>query len=519
MYLEEYKYKAKKKIFEYDISRGLESANNTYGRCVISMNNISPKAYPCISPRSPYYIWDVSHSVKSIGSIDGKIYYTQGTSFYYDGKIIGEVSSEEKNFLNFGQTVLIFPDNKCFDTKTGELTSLVSSVKVKVTFINSDLGVHAIKSDNSAINLATTFYAGQGILISGSGNDMIDGYHYIRAVDRNGGVLYFSNYEFGSADIPSYSCTISNEIPPMDSVCLCQNRVWGVKGRNVYASKVGDPKSFCAYNMNEQCSYKAEYFDTDGFTHIAEYGGSPVIFSDSAVYKVYGNNADNYELDIICRGGGILLDDVFSMAEMDGELYYMSHGVPMRFTGAKAVAVQNFPYKNLRKACGAARKGNYYISCTDENRENKFLVYNTDTGFWYEQNDLWISKMITYNNALYGISTIGAYLLDYEGDVSGDGEYEGRVESQFELDDVFSFGQTLCPERIIVRANVYIGGELNVEILYDRELLWHSVGGISGDGDGIVEIALPKRKCNSFKLKFKCKGDYCIKNIAVECCV
>ena len=517
MYLEEYSTKRKKKIFEYEISNGLESVYNTTGRKIISMKNISPSLHPSISPRTPYYTWNINNSLDSIGEINGHVYYTFGVGFCYDNTLIGAVNTGKKKFLNFGSSVLIFPDNKYFDTQDKTLKSLENKTTVKIAFTSSDLGIHAIKSESSSVNLTSLFYEGQGILISGSGNSIVDGYHYITGVDKASGTLYFNNYEFGSAAIPSLSCTISNEIPIFDSVCVCQNRVWGVSGNTIYASKVGDPRSFCAFNRDADSSYKSQYFDTDGFTHIMEYGGSPIVFSKSAIYKVYGNSSKNYELDIVCRGGGILESDVLSVAEMDGEIYYLSHGSPVKFTGAKSVAINNFPYKNMRNGCGAARKNRYYLSCIDENIENKFLIYDSDTGAWYEQNDIWISKMLTVGSCLYGLSTICAYLLDYDGDAPLDADYEGNVDSEIMLDEVFLLGQTICPERVIIRGKIWADSKLDVEIAYDGELLWHNVGCVTGEREGIFYVILPQQRCNSFKLRFKCNGYYCIKNIAVEC--
>lgn len=517
MYLEEYKSKMKKKLFEYDISNGLESVYNTSGRKIISMKNLSPTSYPCLSPRDPYYIWEMSYGITSLGVIDGHVYYTRSTAFFYDGKLIGAVSGGKKKFLNFASKVLIFPDNKCFDTQTMTLTNLSSSVETNIAFINSDLGVHAIKSENSSVNLANTFYAGQGILISGSGNSIVDGYHYITGVDKNSGLLYFNNYEFGSASIASVKCVITNEVPSMDSVCICHSRVWGVKGNKIYASKVDDPKAFCAFGRDEKDSYKYEYCDTDAFTYIAEYGGSPVVFSSSAIYKIYGDNANNYELDILSKSGGILAEDIGSVAEIDGELYYISHGRPVKFTGVKSVYIKSFPVGDVSKGVGAAKRGVYYLSCTDEYLDNRFFIYDTDSDSWYEQDALWISGFVAIDGNLYGLSSNEAYLLDFDKDAPTDTSHEGMVDSELVLDDVYDIGNMLYPARIIVRAQLGFGANISFEICYDGNLEWESINEIVGDGEGVYSILIPPKKCSSFKLRVKGKGYYCIKNIAVEC--
>ena len=517
MYLDEYKGKSKKRIIEYDLSHGLESVYNSTGGKIVGMKNLSSNSYPCLSPRDPYYIWDIDNSITSIGEIGGKIYYTRNTAMFFDGKLIGSVSSGKKKFLNFGDKVLIFPDKKWLDTSKNTLSDMVIKKSVNLVFLNSDLGVNAIRSDSSSVNLASVFYAGQGILISGSGNEQIDGYHYITGVDKNSGVLYFNNYEFGSATLPTSACTVSNEIPDMDSVCICQNRVWGVKGNKIYASKVGDPKTFCAFTKDGEDSYVSEICDADKFTCVKEYGGAVLVFSESAIYKVYGDNSKNYELNILCRGGGILYEDIDSIAEIDGELYYISCGSIAKFTGAKSVILQSFPIKSARSGCGASKGSRYYISLYDEYGENRFYIYDARRDTWYEQEELYIRTMLHFNGALFGLSTICAFLLEFDGGDVMDVEHEGRVSSSFELDEVFCLGSFIYPEKVIVRAEILDGSELSVEIKHDGDAIWRHVDSVVGNKEGIVYISIPPKRCSSFKLKFTGKGYYCIKNIAVEC--
>ena len=517
MKIEEYSGNKKRKVFDYDISCGLSSGRNLFGRKIVGMENISPRAYPSVEPRRSYFIWEMERAIDSIGSIDGVIYYNRDTIFYYGGHLSGGVNSGVKTYLNFNSNVLVFPDKQIFDTKKKKMSDLVSEKTMVVEFMSTDLGINAIKCASGNVILTSHFYAGQGILISGSGDSNIDGYHYITGVDKTNDVLYFNNYEFGSAPVESRTCTISNEIPDMDSVCICQNRVWGVKGNKVYASKVGDPKAFCAFNRKENASYVGEVFDADNFTYIMEYNGSPLIFSESSIYKVYGDNADNYDIDVVCRGGGLLLSDAKSVAETHGEIYYVSHGRVVKFTGVKSLPVDSFPYDSVKSACGAAMDGVYYLSYTNQYVENFFLSYDTVSDTWYKQNELWINKMATLDGSLYGFSNIFVYLIDSSGEDPMDGDYEGRIESYIELDDAFYMGHSLCPEKVLLRADVSGNCTLTLKIAYDGALLWTKIGEISGERHGVIKLMLPQKRCDSFKLRIEGDGNYCLKNVSVEC--
>ena len=519
MRLQEYNGKRKTKIFEYDITGGLNSVCNTSGRKVVEMENLSHISYPCISPREPFHTWEINNPIESLGSIDNHIYHTSDGYWYCDKIVSGTATSGDKNFLNFNSKVLMFPDKKSLDPKARKVTPLVVTKTVTVVFINSDLGINAIKNSLSSINLADHYYPGQGILISGSGKSIVDGYHYITGVDKENGILYFNNYEFGTANINDTYCTITNEIPDMDSVCICQNRVWGVKGNTVYASKVGDPKSFCAFSRDGDCSYKFEYPDTDGFTYIMEYGGSPILFSKSAIYKIYGDNSKNYEIDIVYRGGGMLQKDVKSVAEIDNEVYYVSHGRVVKFTGVKSTPVDSFPYSDVSSACGGARDGVYYISYVTENMENIFLTYDVTSDSWYKQAEFWINRIVMIQDYLYGLSENKVYLMSYNGTIPIYSETEVDLKSYFVLDEVFDMGRSLYPERVILRADINFDSKLQLEICYDSSYFWETVGEVFGEKFGITYFSIPLKKCDSFKLRFSGTGPYCVKNVAVECMV
>ena len=519
MYLQSINAKEKRKIFDFALSDGLVSKYGVKGREAISMMNITPKAHPCISPRDPYYVWNISNSITSIGIIDGKAYYTRGLNLYFDGQLIGSVQRGKKQFLNYKNQVLIFPDNMYYDMESNTLGNLQNSVDITVKFINSSLGVNAIKSAVSSQKLTDSFYEGQGILISGTGNKSVDGYHYITGVDKDSGVLYFKNYEFGSSDISDISCNIKNEIPVMDSVCICQDRIWGVAGNKVYASRVGDARAFCAFGGKDTDSFVCENHDADGFVFCMEYNGYPLVFSKSGIYRVYGHAAGNYELERICNRGGIDKNDILSISELDGEVYYLSYGRVMKFTGGKAEYISSFPYERMTGGAGGSCGGVYYLSCNDENSDNRLFVYDTKNDVWYENKGVWINKMLRVEDSLYGLSYSNAYLLNIPQKYPTDTEHEGRVESFIEFDDAFELSDNLYPDKIIIRGEIGVGGELSFEMLYDNELIRQKVGEVKEEFHGIYKLDIPQKKCSSFKLRVNGLGYYCIKNLCVECVV
>ena len=70
---------------------------------------------------------------------------------------------------------------------------------------------------------------------------------------------------------------------------------------------------------------------------------------------------------------------------------------------------------------------------------------------------------------------------------------------------------------MILRADVGMDCTLKIGIAYDGALLWKTVGEISGEKHGVIKLTLPQKRCDSFKLRIEGNGNYCLKNVAVEC--
>ncbi len=519
MYLQETNSKEKRKIFEYSFADGLVSADSTEGKKIVAMQNIAPISYPSLSPRDPYFMWDIDTPISSIGILDDKVYYAdENGGFYYDGAKKGTLTVGRKKFLNFNGEIIIFPDAKRYDPVSGTLSDLQKNDAVNITFINSSLGVNAIKSASSLLKLTDHFHAGQGVYMVGDASkDVIDGYHYIIGVDEEQGILYFNNYEFGSADIATCNCGIYNEVPKLSCACIVQNRVWGVLGNKVYASSVGDATSFCAFGGNDNDSFVCEYHDTEGFTACIEYGGYPVIFSNNKIYRVYGDNSNAYQLEKICNNGGILKRDIDSIAVIAGDVFYLSSGDIMRFSGNKSERIAKCPYKYLVRGYGMADKSIYYLACHDGDDNDRFLMYDVYNKAFYEQKPRMMNNMLKIGDMLYGLSPTTAYLMTTPESVPSGSEYEGFVESSFEISDTYDVSNVLYPARIYVRGYFGLGASLTFEISYDGDSTWQTVGTIKGEKYGIRSLSIYPRKCMLYRLRVKGKGYYCIKNMSCEC--
>lgn len=112
------------------------SENHTEGEWE-ETENLGSGRYPALAPRlgrsvarsceaapTALYAWEELASV-------------EGTGFYYGGKYIGEVSAGPKQMVRVGDQIVIWPDRKYYNWKTGEFTALAVGFTI-------DMGMSAV---------------------------------------------------------------------------------------------------------------------------------------------------------------------------------------------------------------------------------------------------------------------------------------------------------------------------------------------------------------------------------------
>lgn len=136
---------------------------------IVWMENMSSREYPLLRPRQPRGLVQTLGSPNAIGAQD-EPFWVDGSGFYYDGVYRGAVDSQtDKQFAVMGSMVLIFPDKKYYDFKSGTFGSL--AVEAGYTGIAFKNGTYTgIPADANTIyksGAAWSFSAGDALTISG----------------------------------------------------------------------------------------------------------------------------------------------------------------------------------------------------------------------------------------------------------------------------------------------------------------------------------------------------------------
>lgn len=314
-------------------------------------------------------------------------------------------------------------------------------------------------------------------------------------------------YEIYFTDI-----TIERIMPELDRITAFNNRVWGISGGKVYASKLGDPIEWNDFSADSYGVLPSSCFSasagTDGkFTGIIPHGNYVYALKENFIHRIYGDTPDEYTISNL-EAPGVLKDtDTLSVCGIY-LMYASSNGVCILRDGYPKIISQKIG--DINPICAASCNGKYYILCS---KESGRVIYVYDI-----QNDVWTMQSCApdADNLCFSSGKIcyseGGALIYLSGD-DGD-EYEKDVHWMFRI----RFDRNNFSKNTALRAVARIALEKNasytVRAFYDDD----TRGAICGmcydeTGHGYSLMQLPVKKDLGFYLEFKGVGGFTIRGI------
>ncbi len=155
------------------------------------------------------------------------------------------------------------------------------------------------------------------------------------------------------------------------------NRMFGVRGNRIYASKQGDIHNFNHYKLTPLDSWWADTESGEDFTALTSLSGRVVAFKKTSTYEVYGINAP-YTVKDVSRSFGCV--NPFTVAEVAGVLVLQTEEGLHAYGGSRFVNIQ-YPLGDLlpedgAMSCGTGSK--YYITLA-----GRLYCYDYYRGAWY----------------------------------------------------------------------------------------------------------------------------------------
>ena len=175
----------------------------------------------------------------------------------------------------------------------------------------------------------------------------------------------------------------------MDFVCEYGNRLWGCSNEEhaIYASRLGDPTNFYAFEGISTDSYALTVGTPGDFTGCAAFGSSVVFFKEDALHRIYGMQPSQFQL-VTSHAPGVKKGCEKSLALGSGTLYYKGPDGVYAYAGGQPVRIDpDFSGLPLQGARGIYAGGTYYLMGKEPGGACHLLRYEEERGQWYREDD------------------------------------------------------------------------------------------------------------------------------------
>ena len=325
--------------------------------------------------------------------------------------------------------------------------------------------------------------------------------------------------------VPDTGVTIRREVPSLDFVCECQNRLWGCRygqgadGRvvnEILCCALGDFKNWRQYMGLSTDSWAATVGSDGQWTGCVNYLGSPCFFKENRIHRVGVSAEGAHRIDeIVCRG--VQKGSSGSLVVVNETLFYKSPGEVCAWQGGFPRGVSAaFGTEQYHGAVAGAVGNKYYISMLDSSDAPGLFVYDIGRELWLREDGLRVTAFARVGNELFALA--GGKLLALLGSAALPGS---TSEESIEWEAVTGLQSFRLPEnkrvsRYNIRLDLAAGSSLAVALQYDSDGVWHSAGSVTAAGAGTGHFLFPVRphRCDHLQLRLSGSGEARIRSIS-----
>ena len=531
------------------------------------MQNLTSDHYPLLSPRGPRRAFRRSIAPQGLISKES-LCYADGENFYIgDKKVQGlklctacdgcqkkDACAQyaqgktrcQKQMVSMGAYVLIFPDKKwvCVTSDAATFGDMDAQVTVACVAVLCDAAGNEFEdvafnkpatpapdgtlwldegtaalyrwSDSTqswietetflrlyATDIGENFSQYDGVTVSGLSEEA-DG----NAILLQANTDFVMIAGFMPALTQATTVTLARQIPMMDFVTVCANRLWGcrygkdLKGNfvnEIYCSKLGDFKNFSCF-MGISTDSGALNLGSDGpFTGAVTHLDHPLFFKENMLHKIYVSDTGAHSVtDTPCLGVQEGCGE--SLATVSGVLYYMGRGAVCAYDGSLPTEIsQDLAALTCRSARGGAAKGKYYL-CLKNGGESALFVYDTRKSMWHKEDNLPVDCFCAHKDTLYAMTETEIW------DLLGGGEE--AVSWIAETGDIGGFS----PDRkflskLTVRLSLAAEAEISFYVRYDFSEQWELLYSLKAKPMGSYQVPLRPKRCDTLRLRMEGVGD------------
>jgi hypothetical protein len=540
------------------------------------MKNMTSDYYPVLAPRKGrgLYMIGNSHGINGMIAKD-KLYFVDGTRFRIDNENaedelidMGLSTNTTKQLISMGSYIIIMPDKKWINTvqkdgeyEKGEIEHKERFATVSFYLCQQDGTLYPqtqpskeppsnpgngsywidISTDQTVlkkysadqstwVSIPTTYvkieatgvgryfskYDGikiSGITVPDAGD--LNGYHTIWDAGEDYIVVTGIIKENAIQSTPDGEefVTMAREMPIMDHIIECNNRLWGCRyGANadgeivneIYASKQGDFKNWQSFMQISTDSWVQSVGSDGPFTGAISYMGNPIFFKENCMHKVYGSIPANFQVQTTpCRG--VQKGSQNSLAIVNETLFYKAADAVCAYDGSLPVEVSS-ALGDVRygDAVACAYGNKYYISMKDVSENYSLFVYDTAKGMWHKEDDLWVIDLCPYKSEIYCIDE-NSEIVTMLGSAN---PREIKVPWMVETGLIgMSMPDMKYISKLLVRMSLEEGASVKVMIQYDSIGDWEKVCEMTATSLRSFSVPIRPRRCDHFRLRIEGSGD------------
>ena len=316
-------------------------------------------------------------------------------------------------------------------------------------------------------------------------------------VDFNGYVLIFPDKKYYDYVLDAFGALgagvypVAGSVPDMDYVCVHQNRVFGCKGSEVYASANGQATNWTKFDGDELDSWAGDVYSEGNFTGMYPYQGVIVLTKDDFTYELYGKTPSEFSIVEVAKFGCI---DNKSMQEVDGTLYWLSREGFRKYTGGIPRLMDQQLNLPAYSSGAAGTDGRRYFCSLFDGSIYTLYVYDTQNRQWMIEDDLQVVEFTKLNGVCFALASDGK-LLQFN---SGTEFINWSVTTKNFTDSSFN---KKVNGRIRFRMDVAQGASAKVSIRYDKSGAWVSSRVLEPGEFKVHIIELRLKRCDSYQIK------------------
>ena len=478
---------------------------NSYGSLELSVD-ISSSSTPAEHPLNIWYARE-----------DGSFIWASGIEA--DGEYKIENSSGAPAVYQYSDTTktwnAITPVYTAISVSDTSFSGFNEGDGIKITLKSSDLTSY--EKQNIFVNHNYTSCSGVfTILKKPGGNTIVLPFTLdVSHVDTTGTLETFTF---------SNPASISRNVPDMDFVIECQNRLWGCSpdGHEIYASKLGTPMNWNVFQGISTDSWAATVGSDGVFTGAINYRGNPLFFKEDSIIKISISSVGGHSYtEVKCRG--VQTHAEKSLAIVNDILYYKAPDCICAYDGSYPISISDAlgDVGNYDYGVSGSYRDKYYVYMWGRKRNpGSTFVYDTKHGIWvktYNKTDnKSIRQFCNSNNLLYFAINNELYSIGEE-DVQDVQSQEAPIEWFVESNNIgylytgksyrSRINKKQYIQKMIMQVSLAVGSHISVYINYDSSDEWEFLYNFSGSNANLCKIPIRPHRCNHFRYKIVGHGD------------